>query len=368
MRWLDHSVLGAAVPVLALLNRHRPLPIAPQRIGIIQPAAIGDTFIASGAVAAITRRYPAAQVFLFHGTTNAAAVSMIDAPITPILCDFSRPDRVLAILRSHHLDLVVDQTPWPNLTAVLARLSAACTVGFAPRGTSRGRLFDVPIPHRTDRHELDNLEAMADAFGATGVYRMQLRIKACSAARDLLLRRTVICHLAAGGTRAQEKAWPLQYWAILCSRLMELGYIPLFTGVAADQRVVDELRDRLGDRGGSTISLCGKVPLNELGDLLARVHAVVSVDTSLLHLAGAVDARVYGLHGPTSSRRWGARSRRARSFDSPHPAAGFIAYGIETHPAAMEVMKALTPDLVLPIICNSSLSQGATAYAQPSSA
>jgi ADP-heptose:LPS heptosyltransferase len=106
--------------------------------------------------------------------------------------------------------------------------------------------------------------------------------------------------------------------------------------------------------------------LEELGDLLRRAHAVVTVDTSVLHLAGAVRARVFGLHGPTRSYRWGARSSRGRSFDSPHPDAGYIAYGTETHPNALEVMKALTPDLVLPIICE--ILQEAAIYAKPASA
>ncbi len=359
MRWLDRSLLAAAARLLAVANRRHSLPVAPKRIGIIQPTAIGDTLIASGAIAAIADRYPEADLFIFHGANNAPAVGMIEAPLTAIRCDFSRPDRAFRTLRAARLDLVVDQTPWTNLTAILARLSAVCAVGFTPEGSVRGRLFDVAVPHRGDRHELENLAAMARVFGATGKYRMQLRRKECAMARALSLDRLVLCQLSAGGTRAMEKAWPLEYWAVLCSRLIDLGYIPAFTGVDADQKVVDALFARLGSHAGSTISLCGKIPLSELGDLLRKAHAVVSVDTSVLHLAGAVDARVFGLHGPTRSWRWGARSARGQSFDSPHPDAGFIVYGTETHPSAMDVMRALTPDLVLRVLCeNSELASG----------
>jgi ADP-heptose:LPS heptosyltransferase len=354
MRWLDRSVLAAAVRVLAVANRRHSLPIAPQRIGIIQPTAIGDTLIASGVVAAISDRYPEADLFVFHGANNAPAVEMIDAPLTAVRCNFSRPDRAFRTLRAARLDLVVDQTPWPNLTAILARLSAACTVGFAPEGSVRGKLFDVAVPHRGDRHELENLAAMARVFGATGKYHMELQRKECALARELPLDRLVVCQLSAGGTRAAEKAWPLDCWATLCRELIDLGYTPAFTGVAADQNVVDELSVQLGPYAASTISLCGKVPLSELGDLLHRAYAVLSVDTSVLHLAGAVDARVFGLHGPTRSWRWGARSARGRSFDSPHPDAGYVVYGTETHSNAMEVMRALTPDLILPVLCEST--------------
>jgi ADP-heptose:LPS heptosyltransferase len=183
MRWLDRSLLAAVARVLAVANRHHSLPQAPRRIGIIQPTAIGDTLIASGAVTAIAGRYPEADLFIFHGANNAHAVGLIAAPLTAIRCNFSRPQRALRTLRAARLDLVVDQTPWPNLTAILARLSAPCAVGFAPEGSARGMLFDVAVPHRGERHELENLAAMARVFGARGRYRMDLQGTECALAR-----------------------------------------------------------------------------------------------------------------------------------------------------------------------------------------
>ncbi|MCV9967752.1 glycosyltransferase family 9 protein [Pararhizobium sp. BT-229] len=351
MRQLDRSLLAVVAQLLSLTNRHRGLPVAPERVGIIQPTAIGDTLIASGAVAAIAERYPTARVVVFHGANNAPAVGMIASRPESVLCDFSRPDRALRALRAARLDLTVDLTPWPNLTAILARLSAPCAVGFAPADGIRGKLFDLAIPHRGDRHELENLAAMARAFGATDNYSMQIRTKDCAMASELPLDRLVLCQLSAGGSRAAEKAWPVEYWATLCSRLIDAGYVPAFTGIANDQKAVDALCAQLGASAKATISLCGKIPLAELGDLMRQARAVVSVDTSVLHLAGAVDARVFGLHGPTRSQRWGARSTNGRGFDSPHPDAGYIIYGTETHPRAMEIMKALTPDIVLPAVC-----------------
>lgn len=347
MRRMDRSLLGGAARVLSLTNRRRGLPVAPERIAIIEPTAIGDTLIASGAIAAIAERYPNASLSVFHSASNAVAVGMVDAPLTPVLCDFSRPDRTLETLRRAVPDLVVDLTPWPNLTAILARLSAPCAIGFAPPGAARGDLFDLAVPHRADRHELENLAEVARLFGAGDDYRMRIQIKYCSVASELPLDRLVLCHLSAGGSRAAEKAWPLEYWRVLCIGLIDAGYVPAFTGIAGDQKTVDLLRAQLGIVADDTISLCGRVSFAELGDLLRHARCVISVDTSILHLAGAVDATVFGLHGPTRSWRWGARSAKAQGLDSPHPDAGYISCGTETHPRSMEIMKALTPDMVL---------------------
>jgi ADP-heptose:LPS heptosyltransferase len=348
MRRLDKSVLAAAAFSVSAMNRGRPLPEAPDRVGIIQPTAIGDTIIASGAVAAIAVRYPEAVVSVFHGPNNAPAVAMIDAGVVSVPCDFSSPGKALATLRQAKLDLVVDMTPWTNLTAVIARLSAPCAVGFAPGGAARGKVFDIAVPHAGNRHEIENLADLAGVFRPRGEpYAMRIRSKKSPLADTLPIDRLVLCQLCAGGSRAAEKAWPLEHWAAFCSKLIDRGYVPAFTGVAGNQATVDQLLAMLGPLAASTHSLCGKLPLAELGDLLARAHAVVSVDTSILHLASAVNARVFGLHGPTRSVRWGSRSSRGQSFDSPHPDAGYIIYGMEQHPRAMDVMKALKPDAVV---------------------
>lgn len=350
MRLLDRSLLAQTVRGLSFLNRRRNLPEAPERIGIIQPTAIGDTLLSSGVVSAVAARYPHARLLVFHGANNGAAVRMLAACPEPVPTNFSRPDLALGALRAANLDLVIDLTPWPNLTAILARLGAPCAVGFAPLGEARGRIFDIAVAHRGDRHELDNLAAMAGVFGGADSYHMQLRVDDCSIATALPLDRLIVCHLSAGGSRAQEKAWPIEYWTALCSELIDAGYVPAFTGSPADRNVIDALQARLGPLAESTLSLCGKVPFTELGDLLRRAYAVVSIDTSVLHLAGAVDARIIGLHGPTRSSRWGARSPYAYGIDSPHPDAGYIVYGTEVHPRSMEIMQALTPDMVLPML------------------
>jgi ADP-heptose:LPS heptosyltransferase len=347
MRSVDGSLLAGAAGILSLMNRRRSLPIAPERIGIIQPTAIGDLLIGSGAIAAIAEHYPDARLTVFHGASNAAAVRLVDAELTSTLCDFSSPGRALATLRSSKLDLLVDLTPWVNLTAILARLSSPCVVGFAPPGAARGSLFDVAVPHRSDRHELANLAEMAKIFGAAEDYRMRIRFVSSLAVSELPLDRLVVCHLSPGGSRASEKAWPLQHWAVLCTELVGAGYVPAFTGLLDDQATIDELRARLGAVAQRTISLCGRIPFTELGDLLRRARLVVSVDTSVLHLAGAVGANVIGLHGPTRSWRWGARSLKACGLDSPHPDAGYISYGFETNPRAPEIMAALVPASVV---------------------
>jgi len=346
MRRADRWLGQAAAMFPTVFNRRRPLPEAPKRIGVIQPTAIGDTLIASGAVAAIHRRYPQARILMFHGKNNGAAVRMLPTPVEPIACSFGDPFRALAALRAADLDLIVDQTPWPNLTALCARLAAPVTVGFVPQGSPRGRFFDLTVPHRTDRHECENHAEVAALFGAEPPYRMAAVASPCALVGELPLQRLILCHMSAGGARAEQKAWPVRHWAELSQRLVEAGFVVGFTGVAADAALVEQVRAAAELPDNRLISLCGVVPLGELGDLLRRVRLLITVDTGVLHLASAVNAPVLSLHGPTRADRWGPWASNGYGLDSPHPAAGYITYGFEDPVGGAAVMEAVSVEAV----------------------
>lgn len=347
-RLLDRVGGAIAGPPCALLaNRRRDLPQTAERIGIIQPTAIGDTLIASGCVEAIRQRYPDARIRFYHGANNAQAARMLVVSMDSIQTSFANPRKALAAMRAGKPDLVVDLTPWPNITALCARFAAPVCVGFAPRRSGRHRFFDIAVPHRTDRHETENLAALAAVFGAGPDYAMRIARQPFAPGADYDPERLVLCHMSAGGTRAADKAWPAEHWAALARALAAAGFRVGFTGVAGDQAVVDAVLARAGDSADGMISLCGRLRLPELAELLARVPLLVTVDTGVLHLAAAVNARSLGLHGPTRSWRWGSRADEARSIDSPHPAAGYINYGFEPAPGAARVMEAITPEMVI---------------------
>jgi ADP-heptose:LPS heptosyltransferase len=130
--------------------------------------------------------------------------------------------------------------------------------------------------------------------------------------------------------------------------LTDAGYVVGFTGLEQDNRAVEAVAKQAKV---AFISLCGRLPLDQLGDLLTHVRLLVTVDTSVAHLASAVDAPVLALYGPTRSWRWGPLSMRGRAIDSPHPEAGYIKYGFERSPSGGQVMSALTVDAVVEAAC-----------------
>ncbi len=345
MRFMDRAVGVVALQLLAAGRRRKPLPYDPQRIGVIIPTAIGDTILSSGVLSALVDRYPRADLLVFHGESNASAVRLLPMRMTRIECPFTNPAAAIDLLRRKRLDMVVDLTPWTRITAIYACLAAPVSVGFDPPGQHRGAAFDIAVRHRADAHEIDNHADLAALFSGQP-YRMNVVTEKFDALEGMKLERLVLCHSCAGGSRAADKAWPVESWAELARRLVSEGWQVGFTGTPADASLVQTILAKATLPSTQVFSLCGKASLAQLGDLIQRARLLITIDTGVLHLGAAVDAKILALHGPTRSSRWGARTANATSLNSAHPAAGYMLYGYEAHPQGRETMLAHTVDNV----------------------
>jgi ADP-heptose:LPS heptosyltransferase len=345
-RLLDYWL---GVPLVALagsLRRRRSIPSNVQRIGVFSPTAIGDLILDSGILLHLRQAFPFATIHLFYGPTNAGVVPLLQVDVQAHCCDFKRTRATLAEIRQAQLDIVIDLTPWPRLTALYAALSGATTIGFRAERQHRHYAFDVAVPHLSTRHEVDNLRALAEVFAPCKEYRVALRQDLPEPALALPYDRLVLCHISPGGSQADTKRWPVQHWVELVRRLSADGYIIGFTGSDADDAAAQEVISAARLPAESLLSLCGKMSLADLAGALRKARLLITVDTGILHMASALHANTVALHGPTRSWRWGARSPATISLDAPHPAAGFIHLGFETNDQGAATMQTLSVDRV----------------------
>lgn len=343
MRKLDRTGGAAVLQLLAIGLRRKALPEKAERIGVIMPSAVGDTMLGSGFFASVLDRYPQAEIFVFHAASNAAAVRMLPIKVTGIRCNFTNPAATVSAMRKQKLDIAVDMTPWTKLTAIYARLAAPVAIGFDPPGLNRDKALDIAVKHDPTSHEMDNIAGLAAIFSPRP-YQPKVVTQSYDNADGLDLGRLVLCHVVAGGTEAERKSWPLERWAELTRRLVADGWQVGFTGVAGDSEKIGRIMADAALPEDKVISLCGRISLEKLGDLLKRARLLITIDTGVLHLAAAVGGRVLALHGPTRSSRWGARGEKVRSLDSSHPASGYVIYGYESEARGAEIMKCHSVD------------------------
>lgn len=335
--------------VLGLLRRRRALPARPARIGVIQPTAIGDMFLITGLLCHLRERLPEAEIHVFHGKSNAAALALLPVDVVGHCCVFKRPWQALRMLRAARLDVLIDCAPWTRLTALLTALSGAgTTVGFRSAGQGIHPAFDIAVPYLPTRHEVENHRAVAELFGPLAEYRPRVRLD--EAAPDLPLDRLVLLHVSAGGSRAAAKSWPAASWAALARHLAADGWVVGFTGAASDVPAIRRIIEAAGLPPECCLLLAGRLTLPQLARTLADARLLVTIDTGVAHLAAAAGGRVVALHGPTRFARWGAHTPLATGLDAPHPAAGHVHYGFERHPRADRIMASLSVDAVFAMV------------------
>lgn len=345
-RSMDFWIGVPTVRLVGFFRRRRSLPSAPGRIGVISPTAIGDLILDSGVLLHLRTLFPQADIHLFHGASNAGAVTLLPIDLTAHKCDFTRVGGTIEALQRARLDVLADLTPWPRLTALCAAFSGAATVGFHSFRQMRHYAFDRAVEHRPDRHEVDNLRSLAEVFGPCPDYQVRLRQDLPSPSLPLPYERLVLCHMCPGGARAREKSWPQASWIQLAGRLVAAGYSVGFTGTGSDRPVVDAVLSAAALPADRAFSLCGRLSIAELASVLKAVRLLITVDTGILHLASALNVATVALHGPTRSWRWGGRSPAVISLDAPHPQAGFVHLGFEASPDGGDIMSGLGVDAV----------------------
>jgi ADP-heptose:LPS heptosyltransferase len=341
-------ILGIPIVFLVgLIRRQRSLPVSPRRIGIIQPSAIGDMVLISGLLLHLHRRFPNAEIHVFHGPFNGQAIPLLPVDVVAHLCIFTRPLATLRTLRSADLDILINCAPWTRLTALLTAMSRSrATVGFRSHGQYIHPAFDVAIPYLSDRHEVENHRAVAQLFGPMPDYTLKIRATRQLPKIALPHDRMILMHMCPGGSCAKQKSWPAENWVDLGQRLIEHGFVLGFTGADVDRDAVAEIVKHADLARDRCISLAGRLNLTELCNVLASARLLVTIDTGVAHLASALNIPVVGLYGPTRFERWGSRGARATGLNSPHPASGYINYGFEQNPQGDEIMPRLTPDVV----------------------
>jgi ADP-heptose:LPS heptosyltransferase len=346
-RQVDRYFGIPAALLVGLFTRRRQILRNPQKIGLVQPTGVGDLILCSGLIAHIQKTHPDAEIHLFHGPNNQPATALLPDGVNCHCCDFTHPMRTIRYLRGQRLDIVIDLLPWSRTTALICRFGGSrCTIGYRPRAQFKGRLFDIAVDHSWQRHETENLRNLARQFSPMETYAPIVRNAGSAPRMQLPYDRFVLFHVRPGGSRAAAKSWPAEHWIELARRLGEDGYVVGFTGSTGDRPHVEDIIAKIGPTKSPCLPLCGALEWPELAYVLQHACLTITVDTSVLHLASALGCRVIGLHGPTSSRQWGATGAGAIGIDSPHPASGYLHFGPERHRRELEVMRAISPDMV----------------------
>ena len=294
--------------------------LAPRRIALIKPSALGDIVHALPVLSALRGRFPDAQITWI---VNAAYEPLLIGH--PDLTDTLPFDRsasrrgvrrslgyaisFAAELRRRRFDLVIDLQGLFRSGLMCLATRAPRRVGFASaREGSRYTYTDQIRIADADRiHAVDRYWRVAEALGA-GHLPKQFHVPILAAER--VWARGELTGLprpwiAVGvGAKWVTKRWPPDHFADLLGRAAAtFGGSCVFVGTADDTPLAAAV---IRQSGGPTKDFTGKTTLPRLAALLAEVDVMVANDTGPLHLAAALGrpcvapytCTQVALHGP----------------------------------------------------------------------
>jgi heptosyltransferase-2 len=272
---------------------------------VIQTSFLGDVILTTPLIAELAKRGPVDVV-----TTPAAAALLANNPAIRAGYVFDKRGksagplgliRSAAQLRSSKYDAAYLAQGSHRSGLLATGAGIARRVGFS---TSAGRVwYTEKVKHRGDRHHAERLWRLAagDAAADPAPEAIRPRLYPGDSERtavDSFLRGvprdgTRLLALAPGSVWG-TKRWP--HYPALAARLAPMHRIVVI-GSAEDSELAAGIAAAAGS--GRVLDATGKLSLLASAELISRCAAIVTNDSSPLHLASAMGTPTVAIFGPT---------------------------------------------------------------------
>jgi len=304
---------------------------------------MGNIVLLDPVVREVRRAYPATRIVFLSLEANRPLLERhpdVDRVVTLDIGSWARLalnlPRVIRSLRSERPDLVCDFEQFCHVSGILAALSGAPQIlGFQLPGRGRGRIYNVRVPYREERHMREIFIDIARAAGVPSfAHRLvppELRPEEREEARRLVGDTSadpLVAIHPGSGDNFPGRRWPAGSFASVAGALLarRRALRVVLTGTTAERGLVAEVRGRAieearalhgletADVERRAIDGAGATSMLGLAALLARCRLLLSNDTGPVHLAGAMGVPVFAFYGPNSPRLYGPSSPGSRAF------------------------------------------------------
>lgn len=269
------------------------------KILIIKPSSLGDVIHAMRVIAQLKHLKPEVEI---HWVIKKGLEGIIEASdLVEKVYLFERGAglfkfvRLIREIRQEEFDFIFDMQGLLRSAIITTGAKGSGKVGRAD-GREGSVFFYKSIGEKSRKKRIHAIERLLPFLNEVGIenYNRSLPL-AFPSSKDVDLENLGINKsfiLLFPESRRKEKQWPYFY------------------------NLLDEIRDRLEiqvvvagnekpNHSGNFIDLGGQLSLNELPSLILAASIVVTNDSAPLHLASALNIKLVGLFGPTSSSNYG---------------------------------------------------------------
>jgi lipopolysaccharide heptosyltransferase I len=295
--------------------------LAPSRILIIKPSAIGDIVHALPVLKLVRRKWPAARISWLVTPTCSGLLE--GHPLLDELILFDRKRwggmwrsprlagewwRFTRELRAREFDLVLDLQGLFRSGWLSWKTRAAVRVGFANARELAPVFYTHRVPIDTpEQHAIDRYLKLARFIGCdAGPVEFPFATTGADRAHVAELLRADVAEnryaVLLPGTNWETKRWPVEKFAGLVAPLRErFGLVSVLAGGPDAGAMAPQIP--------GAVDLTCKTTLKQLTALLERADLVVANDSGPMHIASALGRPLVTPFGPTNPVRTGPYRR-----------------------------------------------------------
>lgn len=288
-----------------------------ERILIVGPAWVGDMVMAQSLFIALKQRLPDAELDVLAPGWSLPILARMPEVRSAIEMPLTHGQLGLGV--RWRLGRQLKAAGYTQAIVLPRSLKAALVPWFAGIPVRTGYRGEMRYGIINDRRPLDKsvLTQTVQRFVALGLPRGQANL---TAPPPIIPPRMVakpddnpellpglnldwhadrpVLGLMPGAEYGPAKQWPATHYGALAKNWVAAGGEVWIFGSGKEADLGAEITEIGG--GKSVHNLCGKTQLEDVVDLLSLCAAVVTNDSGLMHIAGAVDVPVVALYGSSS--------------------------------------------------------------------
>ncbi|SHG49775.1 heptosyltransferase-2 [Kaistia soli DSM 19436] len=278
---------------------------------IVGPAWVGDMVMAASLVEAVRRRWPGRAVDMLAPPSSLPIATLIDGVERTLPLALGHGELGLADRwkigrglrdRGYGTAIILPRA----FKAAIAPFAAGIPerIGYAAEGRSLLLTDARPDRERKTARTIDRFVALAGPRGLPSVSPRPVLRMPRRPARELETRLGIDLSVPSiafcpGAEYGPSKRWPAEKFAGLARIAHQDGYRVRLFGGPKDQPITAEIAAK---SGVPLDDLAGRTSLVEAASLLSIADVVVSNDTGLMHVAGALDRPLVVLYGSSSEK------------------------------------------------------------------
>jgi lipopolysaccharide heptosyltransferase II len=376
------------VPLCALfsladrLSGSAPAVVPPRRILVILLSEMGSLVLAHAMFSRLKHKYPGASIHALVFAKNREVLDLLNViPPEHVLTVSDRSldqfatdsFKLLRAMRALRFDAVIDCELFARVSSIFSFLTGApVRVGFfrhTQEGLYRGTFINRRVLYNPYRHLTQQFVGLAEAIESRTVPVVkdaalpppeqppQLRFPE-SELQDVFRRlhadfpavkgRSLVFVSPSGGI-LPIRAWPIEHYRTLCTRLLDDGHAVAVIGLPGDKRFGEDLVAHC--RSPYCVDLTGYTKtVRHLLALFHRASLLVTNDGGPGQFAAVTPVPTIILFGPETPVLYGTLSRNSHCFHLGLPCSPCLtAYNHRSSPCDgdNQCLKQITPDDVL---------------------